>query len=605
LKPDLVATGGDDVHLFPDPNDYSLPSTVGMYMAGETFDAGDAILYTTNGFAAADGTSFSTPLTAGAAALLKQAHPSLNGRQIKSLLVNNAAQTVTVEDYYGAPVDAEWIGAGLLDAGAAITANVTAVPSSASFGIVSSAPAPIDITLTNIGSGSVTLAASVSCCSVDSGEGTVTTGVNLGSTKIMPSLSSSTLAAGGTATLTVTFSGPLPAAGEYSGAVILTGSATTLRIPFMFIVKSNVGYNVVMFLSCCDSNGTYSFAGAPGSDMNPSGYPILQVTDTTGAPIANASAPITASGGLTLKSAPGGPACSPASSTTSITCSTDPYGFLYFDAVLPASIATSFLTINMNSLVGQSVEVYAYLVTTTPRLNSETSAQPGVVDGAAFLPTIAPGSYVSLFGSNLINYTASNTFTNLALQLDTVTVSFDVGSGVTYPGYPIYISPTQINVFAPWELQNYSSAQVKVTSDTGLSSNVVTVNISNAAPQFFNYNSGTAIATDLSYNLITNSSAAKRGSTILLWADGLGPVTNQPYSGVPAVAAPLSYTTTTPTVTIGGQSATVVYAVLAPDYPGLYQVAVTVPSNATTGSAVPISLTVGGQTTAAATLPVQ
>ncbi|MGO9967512.1 MAG: S8 family serine peptidase [Bryobacteraceae bacterium] len=597
LKPDLLATGGDDPDISPDPNDTYLPSTVGMYMAGETFDPGDGILYTANGFVAADGTSFSAPLTAGAAALMKQAYPSLNGQQIKSLLVNNAAQTVTVEDYYGMPVDAEWIGAGLLNAGTAIAANVTAVPSSASFGTVSSPPPPIVITLTNIGSGSVTLASSVSCCSVNTGGGIVSTGVNLGATKITPSLSSSTLTAGGTATLTVTFSGPLPVGGEYSGAVILTGSATTLRIPFMFIVKSNEGYNVVTFLSCCDSNGNYYFQGTPGSDVNPSGYPILQVTDTTGAGIANASVPITATGGLTLKSAPGGPACK-LTSTTSITCPTDAYGFLYFDAVLPASTTTSYLIINMNSLVETSIDVYAYLVTTTPTL-----ATGGVVDNAAYLPTIAPGSYVTLFGSNLTDYTASNTFNNLALQLDTVTVSFDVGNGVTYPGYPVYISPGQVNVFAPWELQGYSSAQVKVTSDTGYSSNVVTVSIANSSPAFFG--DAAAIATDLSYNLITTSNAAKRGSTILLWMNGLGPVTNQPYSGVPAVASPLSSTTTTPAVTIGGQKATVVYAVLAPGTPGEFQVAVTVPANATTGSAVPISLSVGGKTTEAATLPVQ
>ena len=93
IKPDLVATGGDDPDLSPDPNDYYLPSATGMYMAGETFDP-NGILYTANGFAAADGTSFAAPLTAGAAALMKQAHPSLNGQQIKSLLVNNASALV-------------------------------------------------------------------------------------------------------------------------------------------------------------------------------------------------------------------------------------------------------------------------------------------------------------------------------------------------------------------------------------------------------------------------------------------------------------------------------------------------------------------------------
>jgi uncharacterized protein (TIGR03437 family) len=225
------------------------------------------------------------------------------------------------------------------------------------------------------------------------------------------------------------------------------------------------------------------------------------------------------------------------------------------------------------------------------------------------LTPIAPGSYVSLYGTGFTSdgYTAVNTFSQLALQNEGVSVSFDVGNGVTYPGYIVYVSPTQVNVFAPWELQGYTSAQVKVTGDQGFPSNIVTVNIANYSPAFFNYNIGTAIATDLSYSLITPSNPAKRGSTIYLWANGLGPVTNQPVGGAaaPVSGSPLSQTTTTPTVTIGGQNATVVYAVLAPGTAGEFQVAVTVPSNATTGSAVPVSLSIGGRTTEPATMAVQ
>ena len=113
----------------------------------------------------------------------------------------------------------------------------------------------------------------------------------------------------------MTLSGTLPAVGEYSGAVVVTGSATTLRIPFMFIVPggASYGYNVITFLSCCDSNNNYYYEGTGGSDVNPTGYPVLQITDFTGAGIANAPILISAANGLTLKSASGGPACSPAS----------------------------------------------------------------------------------------------------------------------------------------------------------------------------------------------------------------------------------------------------------------------------------------------------
>ena len=64
-------------------------------------------------------------------------------------------------------------------------------------------------------------------------------------------------------------------------------------------------------------------------------------------------------------------------------------------------------------------------------------------------------------------------------------------------------------------------------------------------------------------------------------------------------------TTFTPVVTIGGQTAPVTFSGLSPGAPGLYQVNVTVPSNITAGSSVPITIAVGSQTSKAATIPVQ
>ena len=55
IKPDMVATGGFD------PNQAYLPSaTNGFYTAGQSYDP-NGELFTTNGFAAANGTSFSFP----------------------------------------------------------------------------------------------------------------------------------------------------------------------------------------------------------------------------------------------------------------------------------------------------------------------------------------------------------------------------------------------------------------------------------------------------------------------------------------------------------------------------------------------------------------
>ena len=79
---------------------------------------------------------------------------------------------------------------------------------------------------------------------------------------------------------------------------------------------------------------------------------------------------------------------------------------------------------------------------------------------------VAPGSYISIFGSNLSDFTDSTGSANLPLAIDLVNVSFDVPSaGISVPGHLIYVSANQVNVQVPWELQGQTSAQVKVTID--------------------------------------------------------------------------------------------------------------------------------------------
>ena len=132
LKPDLVAVGG---------NENSVSYTGSMYLATQSYDPlGD--MYSADGYANADGTSFSTPLVSGAAALVKQHHPQFSAAEIKSALVNTASNSITADDA-GNTADVRWLGGGLLSAANAVATTATTTPSTISFGVIRAGVLPV------------------------------------------------------------------------------------------------------------------------------------------------------------------------------------------------------------------------------------------------------------------------------------------------------------------------------------------------------------------------------------------------------------------------------------------------------------------------------
>ncbi|MBZ5583968.1 MAG: AMP-binding protein, partial [Acidobacteriia bacterium] len=345
--------------------------------------------------------------------------------------------------------------------------------------------------------------------------------------------------------------------------------------------------------------------GLPGPHA---GTFAVQASDANGAPVSDVSITFAASGAssgrFTLKNPDGAKACSPATSNVSVTCPTDAYGMAYADVVLGSTTGNYRLTISGG---GTSYSGYAYVM--------PQPAIAAVYDAAGYQSTIAPGSYAALFGSNLIDtglYTAGAAGSaRLPMSLDDVNVSFDAtinGARVSYPARLLYVSPTQVNLQVPWELQGAATAQVKVIVDEyygppSIYGNVYTVKLSDYAPAFFESN-GIAAALDVNYSAITPANKASRGDVIQLFANGLGPVSNQPASGEPASFSTFSRTTAIPVVTIGGQGAEVQFSGLAPGFAGLYQVNVKVPAGISAGTQ-PISISIGGQNSKNSTLPIQ
>jgi len=214
----------------------------------------------------------------------------------------------------------------------------------------------------------------------------------------------------------------------------------------------------------------------------------------------------------------------------------------------------------------------------------------GVVNAGTFQvgQGMQPGSYISIFGSDLSDITQVETTLPLPVSLGQVSVSFD-GGGMSIPGSFHFISPGQVNVQIPWEFAGLSSVKMKVTLYGYIWSEVYDVPLATYSPGIF-------AVTDGANNAVINAgNPAKRGGSIVIYANGLGPVSVPQTSGSPSSATVLVGTNAGPSVSIGGAAGTVIFSGLTPGSVALYQVNVGIPTNAPTGSQT-LSLSIGGQT---------
>jgi minor extracellular serine protease Vpr len=201
LKPDLVAVGEEIVTG-----------------AQRSYSSGDS--YSATGFINTAGTSFSAPLAAGAAAVLKAARPGLTGAQYRSLLINSAMAATTAE---GQAATVSQAGAGVLNLAAAVSGAVAALPTSLNLGTGASASASLSLTLTNVSAATDTFTLRVVSASGDAPAPVL-------------SRESVPLEAGASQAVTVTLNASGLAAGEYAGFVEVAGTASpaVARIPYWF-----------------------------------------------------------------------------------------------------------------------------------------------------------------------------------------------------------------------------------------------------------------------------------------------------------------------------------------------------------------------------------
>jgi subtilisin family serine protease len=191
-------------------------------------------------FAFFQGTSMATPHVAGSAALLVQLHPTWSPEQVKSALVNSAHRPVKSSTSGSALQNPMSRGAGRIDLAAAsqvsATLETSPTPSklgngqaSFSFGELraSSQTRSFTITLTSVSTSTITYTVSVVPA--------------ISGPTITPSVTSLTLAAGGTATVDVSLALSPSLSGAFYGDVQLTGGPVTLNVPYWVTVDPPIG----------------------------------------------------------------------------------------------------------------------------------------------------------------------------------------------------------------------------------------------------------------------------------------------------------------------------------------------------------------------------
>lgn len=225
----------------------------------------------------------------------------------------------------------------------------------------------------------------------------------------------------------------------------------------------------------------------------------------------------------------------------------------------------------------------------------------GVVNGASFQPAghVAPGSLVSIFGTNLASGPAQSSSIPLPTSLANVSVTFN---NVAAPLR--FVSGGQINAQAPWNM-SAGTVAVVVARD-GISSRPVLVQVDQFSPGILTIPSGNqllAVAVNEDGTLAQPQGAisgvaarpARPGDVLSIYATGLGAVDPPAGNGRDSTDT-LRRTVATPTVLIGSQEAQVLFAGLSPQFVGVNQINVLVPTGSLAGDAVPLQIRMGAMT---------
>lgn len=235
--------------------------------------------------------------------------------------------------------------------------------------------------------------------------------------------------------------------------------------------------------------------------------------------------------------------------------------------------------------------------------------EPGdVVSAAGFQPFIplAPGGLISIYGDRLAEVTQSATSLPLPKQIASTQV---VMGGVLLP--LLFVSPNQINALVPAGLEPNTTHQLLVQR-ANTYARPVALDVAAAQPAVF---LDTSVSSTQGLILFIRGSGetgrarpgspAQSGDVLVIYATGMGATNPAVPDGAPPPDSAPVRTRDAVTATVGGISAPVDFAGLAPGFVGLYQMNARVPSGVAPGDQVPVVLSVSNQSSQPVTIAVR
>jgi uncharacterized protein (TIGR03437 family) len=214
----------------------------------------------------------------------------------------------------------------------------------------------------------------------------------------------------------------------------------------------------------------------------------------------------------------------------------------------------------------------------------------GVFNVFSFAPAgspIAPGEFITIYGSGLPPANAVSV--PFPLKLNNVQLLIN---GTAAPLY--LITATQVFGVVPYSLTGATATIV--LDNNGTRSNTITVPVAATAPGIATVAQnglGAGAITHANGSLVSPASPAARGETIVIYLTGLGQTTPAGIDG--AAAKGLNNSNAVQTIYFNGvcgacDHTNIGYEGLTPGFAGLYQINVTIPTNVTPGSPVPLAI---------------